>query len=83
MNLESKREGLRVGEDHPNKHNGSPIVSNNAVDNVAEISSIEQSELVAATTPREVAHEAVRRELPVYWEVYIDGLCRELMQPWL
>ena len=75
MKLESEREGLTVGKDSPNlvDHNGSPAESSNAVDNVVEISSLEQSKLVTATTPKEVAQEAARRQLPVYQRVYIDG----------
>ena len=75
MNLESKREGPIMGEDSPYliDHNGSPIESNNAVDHVIENSSIEQSDMVAATTPKVVAEEVARRQLPVYWGVYIDG----------
>ena len=44
-------------------HNGNPVESSNAVDNVVEISSREQSKLVATTTPREVAQEPARRHL--------------------
>ena len=75
MNLESKREGFTVGEDSPNlvDHNGSPVESKNAVDNVVEVSIVEQFTLVAATTPKEVAQAAARRQLPVYGGVYIDG----------
>ena len=60
MNLKNKWEGLTVGEDNLNliDHNGSPVVSDNAVDNVVEISGVEQNELVAAATPKEVAQEA-------------------------
>ena len=68
MNLESKMKGLTVDEDSPNliDHNGNSVESNNAVDHVVESSSIEQSELMAATIPKEVAQEVVRRQLPVY-----------------
>ena len=74
MNLESKREGLTLGEDSLNlvDQNGSPVGNGNAVDNVVEISSIEQSKLVAAITPTEVAQEAARKQLPVYQGEYID-----------
>ena len=56
MNLESKGEGLTVGEDNLNlvDCNGSPVESSYAVDNVVEISSVERSKL-------EVAQEAARR----------------------
>ena len=70
-----KREGLAVSEDGPNliDHNGSPVASDNAVDNIVEISSVEQDELVAVTTPKEATQETVRRQLPVYQGAYIDG----------
>ena len=67
MNFESKRKCLTVGEDSLNlvDHNGSLVESSNAVDNVVEIISIEQSKLVAATTPKEVSQETARRQIPV------------------
>ena len=76
--------GLTVGEDSPNlvDHNGSPVESSNAVDNIVEIRSVEQSKLVAATTPKEVAQESARRQPQVYQMVYMMVLWRELMQPW-
>ena len=57
MNLESNSKGLTVGGDGPNlvDHNGSPVDSSNTLENVVESSSVEQSKLVAATTPKEEA----------------------------
>ena len=83
MSLESKREHLTVVEGSPNliDHNSSLVVSNTVVDDVVEIKSLEQSGLVAAATPKEVAKEAVRRQLPVYQGCTLMFLCRELMQP--
>ena len=62
-----------VDENSPNliDHNSIPVESSNAVHNVAEISSVEQSKLVAATIPKEVAQDckkAAARELR-----YIDS----------
>ena len=66
--MERKREGLTVDKDSLNliDHNGSPVAGDNAVDNVVEINSIEHDELVTATTLKEGAQEAVRRQLLVY-----------------
>ena len=57
-----------MGEDSLNLvyHNGSPVESSNSVDIVVDISSIEQSKLMAATATKVVAQEAVRRQLLVY-----------------
>ena len=72
-----------MGEDSQNliDHNYSPVVGDNAVDYILEISGIEHSELVATTTPKEVAKEAAGRQLPVYWGHILTVLFRELMQP--
>ena len=42
-----------MGEDSPNlmDHNSSPVVSDNAVDHIVGISGIQQSELMAVTSP--------------------------------
>ena len=42
-------------------HNGSPVESSPAVDSVVEISSVEHSKKVAATTPKEVAPKSCKK----------------------
>ena len=78
MNVERKREGLTVCDE---SHNGSIVASDNAADKIVEISSTEQDELVAATTPKDGAQDAVMRQLPVYWGHTLTVLCRELSDP--
>ena len=62
-----------MDEDNPNfvDHNGSPVENSYMVDNIVEISSIEQSKLVAATTlkvgsPRSCKKEAASVSRGIY-----------------
>ena len=57
-----------MGDGSPNlvDHNGGPVKSSDVTNNAVESSEVVLSESVELATPKEVAQEAARRQLPIY-----------------